>query len=233
MKPGQKKSIKINLGCGLCVGQDWENFDGSFNAWLANYPTIATLLTPFVGSGWKKWPKGIKRVNLAEKLDFTPESVDAVYSSHFFEHVPYNVCREILQQCFSILKRGGYLRLIVPDLEGLSRKYLRELEKAEDIAGKENDALPANKFYAALHCHSTQLRSYLKPYDWYQRIFDYHTHFWMYDRSSMRALLAEAGFSDIMEKDILESQILDIDQVERPGSVGKDGQGFILEGMRP
>jgi len=63
---------KLNIGCGLCVGEDWINIDGSWNAWFANHPNLARLLSPVIGVGWKKWPQGIIKLHIKAKLPFKP-----------------------------------------------------------------------------------------------------------------------------------------------------------------
>ncbi len=48
---------------------------------------------------------------------FRPNSAEAIYSTHTMEHFTFTEAGEILQDCFTILKPGGVIRLVVPDLD--------------------------------------------------------------------------------------------------------------------
>lgn len=214
---------KLNIGCGLCVGKDWINIDGSWNAWFANHRNLAKVLTPIIGTGWEKWPQGIIRLDVRRKLPYAPESIDAIYSSHFLEHLPRQECEALLYVCYCVLKLGGFFRVVLPDLEGLTRKYLREIDNTSSFTP------PADRYFEALGVHTRRPGISGALYKLYQRIFDYHTHSWMYDAQSMSALLKKTGFDSIELKKAWESNILHIEQVERKGAIGPDGAGFCLE----
>ena len=47
------------------------------------------------------------RQDLTKRLPFDDGSVDAVYSSHLFEHIYYSDAEAILQECHRVLKPGG------------------------------------------------------------------------------------------------------------------------------
>jgi SAM-dependent methyltransferase len=223
---------KVNLGCGLCCGQTWINVDGSWNAWFANYPFIARILSPIIGRGWKVWPKGIRHANIRTSALFESSSVDAIYASHLLEHLKREDCVVVLQRCRQLLKPGGVLRVVLPDLEGMTRRYLTEVDRG----GMSSDAAspsPADQFFEALHCHTPHRAPRSILYRLYQCIFDYHTHFWMYDRRSMSLLLETAGFVSIAECQTWTSDIPAIQEVERQGASGPNGAGFILECRKP
>jgi SAM-dependent methyltransferase len=48
--------------------------------------------------------------------------------------------RQFLKECYRILKPGGILRIVVPDLEGIAREYLRSLEQARAQGGDDAHA---------------------------------------------------------------------------------------------
>jgi len=100
----------LNLGCGRrrCAG--WVNMDVAPQG-----PDV----TPW---------------NVVEPLPLGDASFDVVYHSHLLEHVPPDDAAEFLQECHRVLRPGGILRVVVPDLEGICRMYLQKL--AEVTAGK-------------------------------------------------------------------------------------------------
>lgn len=73
---------------------------------------------------------GVKRVNLLAGFPYPDNTFDAVYSSHVMEHFSRDEGRRVLQACHRILKPGGILRVVVPDLEQNCREYLRLLDEA-------------------------------------------------------------------------------------------------------
>lgn len=94
----------LNFGCGHRIHTDWTNIDFS------------------------PMDNRVKKVNLLGKLPFTDAHFDIAYSSHFLEHVTPNKAQEILLEIKRVLKRGGILRIVVPDLENMIRAYLNALE---------------------------------------------------------------------------------------------------------
>lgn len=105
--------MKLNLGCGsrFNEGKDWVNID-------------FTSASPLV-----------RAHNLMEGVPLPDASVDLVYCSHLLEHFSKQEAPAFLSECRRVLKQGGVLRVVVPDLEGITRIYLKSLEEARD--GKE------------------------------------------------------------------------------------------------
>lgn len=101
----------LNLGCGSRYRADWVNVN-------------------FTSSG-----PGVIAANLREGIPFPDASFDVVYHSHFLEHIPKPIAGDFLKECRRVLKPGGIIRVVVPDLEGLIRSYLLALENAR--AGME------------------------------------------------------------------------------------------------
>lgn len=48
---------------------------------------------------------------------FDENSVEAIYSTHTFEHFTFAEANEILSDCFRVLKPGGAIRIVTPDLD--------------------------------------------------------------------------------------------------------------------
>lgn len=90
----------INIACGESYVDGWENFD-----YAPHTPAV-------------------KRANLLARLPIGSGEADVVYSSHFFEHIPRSQTGDFLLECFRILKPGGRVRLVLPDLEEMCRAYL-------------------------------------------------------------------------------------------------------------
>jgi predicted SAM-dependent methyltransferase len=96
---------KLNLGCGSLFFPSWVNID--------------FLPRPCV-----------RGHNLTKVLPFKDKTFDATYSSHVLEHFSRDQGKNFIQEQFRVLKKGGFCRVVVPDLEMLCRSYLDKLEKA-------------------------------------------------------------------------------------------------------
>lgn len=93
-----------NLGCGDTWHPDWRNFD-----LVPTHPSIEAM-------------------NLLADWDIPDNSFQMIYSSHVLEHLPRAKVQLFLQNCWRVLQPGGILRIVVPDLEGICREYIAQIE---------------------------------------------------------------------------------------------------------
>lgn len=100
---------KVNIACGkvFVESEDWINLD----------------YTPSSPS--------VKRANLLKKIPLDEKSVDVVYSSHFFEHIPRPQVLSFLTECCRILNRDGTIRLVLPDFKKTVQSYLSMRESSQ------------------------------------------------------------------------------------------------------
>lgn len=71
-------------------------------------------------------------------LPFGDNHFDAVYHSHVLEHIEPSQGESLIAECYRVLKPGGVLRIVVPDLERIARLYLENHDLAwqgDDTAG--------------------------------------------------------------------------------------------------
>lgn len=103
----------VNLACGgkLCRQPGWINADHS--------PSTNEVM----------------RVNLLKRLPFPDDSFDVVYHSQFIEHLPFEMARGFLDECHRVLKLGGVLRVVTPDLANQAAEYLRNLHEVVQDPG--------------------------------------------------------------------------------------------------
>jgi SAM-dependent methyltransferase len=120
----------LNLGCGTRLHAGWTNVD-----FVARAP-------------------GVLAHDLRSGVPFPPETFDAVYHSHVLEHFPRTAARAFLSECRRVLRAGGVLRVVVPDLEEIARTYLAALERA--ASGDEGWA--ANYDYVLLELYDQAVR---------------------------------------------------------------------------
>ena len=105
----------LNVGCGRRFHTDWVNVD--------LMPTDDTVQACDISSG----------------LPFEDGQFDAVYHSHVLEHLKPDAGRALLVECLRVLKPGGVVRVVVPDLEQIASLYLQKHQQAWDGNGKPAD----------------------------------------------------------------------------------------------
>ena len=190
-------AVALNLGCGLSIAPGWINIDNSPNARLARYPWIRWTL-------WKLgvlsdrhysvgWSDSILTYDLKKKLPYKDSSVDYVYTSHFLEHLELEDSRRLMSEVFRILKPGGIVRVVIPDLALGAREYVNA------ITANRDDANAANEFVDWLQLNRTELRD---------------PHLWMYDAGSLGALLTRAGFSNVVVCEHKKGRVPDCDVLD-------------------
>jgi predicted SAM-dependent methyltransferase len=151
---------------------------------------------------------------------FEPETFDYVYSEHMIEHVPINGGRNMMHECYRVLKPGGVVRIVTPGMDFLIRMVLGD---------------PAMMDYAAWS-HGTFCRD--QPHRT-SVVFNNFVRAWghqfIYDRTTLEFVLTEAGFRDIVFPKISESvhtELCDLESVRRlpPGFL--EIESMIIEGIK-
>ncbi|MHB1155894.1 MAG: class I SAM-dependent methyltransferase [Phycisphaerales bacterium] len=109
--------IRVNLGCGSRYHKDWCNYD----------------LTPLA--------EEVKKANFLKGIPLPNNVADAAYHSHVLEHLDKSDGEKFLGECLRILKPGGTLRIVVPDLEAIIRDYLTLLTQRRNGESLEQEHL--------------------------------------------------------------------------------------------
>ena len=108
----------LNLGCGSNYHKEWLNID-------------------FISNN-----KIVKEYNLLNGIPYEDNQIDVVYHSHVLEHFSKEDGVNFIKECHRVLKKGGIIRIVVPDLETIAQEYLRNLKLAIDgnkMAGYDYD----------------------------------------------------------------------------------------------
>lgn len=67
-----------------------------------------------------------KKLDARKGLPYPDQTVDGVYSEHFFEHLTQAEGLGFLRECRRVLKPGGVVRVAMPDLDAFVRRYMSE-----------------------------------------------------------------------------------------------------------
>jgi predicted SAM-dependent methyltransferase len=160
--------LKLNIGCGTSGIQGWVNIDNS--------PTILLSRLPFGRRIFRTpdWPPDVRRADVRKRIPFPDSSVSYIYSSHTFEHFTYEESLAVAKECFRVLKPGGILRIVVPDLGAMVRDYLADTSNPK----------ASHRFIGRLLLTSG-VRDVIHPGAHHKQMFD---------AASLIQLLREAGF---------------------------------------
>src|SRR5579863_8596968 len=179
--------LKINIGCGLSGARGWCNIDNSPRIPLSRLKLGRRLFRTPV------WPKDVLRHDVKKGLPFADQSVSCIYSSHTFEHFSWAESLAVAKECFRVLRPGGVLRIVVPDLQLIAREYLRD-----------SDPMASHRFVDRLLLSHTVHDSFHRGAH----------HSQMFDKSSLVALLRQAGFEQPVVGSFMQSRIADISLIE-------------------
>ncbi len=213
---------KINLGSWAHAPEYCINIDGSWNAWLSQHPRLRRAAeTARVLPEWAadtEWPDNILVHDLRKPLPFPDDYAGAIYGSHVLEHLYLVEADALLLECRRVLRGGGVLRLVVPDLRAAVDEYLSE---------GDGDLLNER-----LGLRDRRPPSGNPAYRVYSTLKDFHSHKWIYDERSLSSRLEAAGLEDVRSMGYLESRIEGIEAVELRHRV-VDEHGICIEGVKP
>jgi SAM-dependent methyltransferase len=189
------KPVKVNFGSSLIVQDGWINVEGTLHAVAGKWPTGLQKLL-YRGSSVREWLSEEEYLRILRTqpfvhhdldfgLPFPDNSVDYLYASHVLEHFYPDVGQNILRDAHRVLKKGGRMRICVPDLKHAFDLYLKG-EKERALAYFYQDS----------------------------RSIGFHRHKYMYDLDVLEAALKRAGFSFIEQQNYRCGQVPEADKLD-------------------
>jgi predicted SAM-dependent methyltransferase len=121
------------VGCGNKFHKEWVNVDMSSNS------------------------PHVKSYNLLKGIPFPNDQFDVVYHSQVLEHFPKEKAPYFVRECLRILKPGGIIRVVVPDLENIVGEYIKHLN--ENIRNPSSQS-EANYDWILLEMYDQTVRNY-------------------------------------------------------------------------
>ncbi len=181
-------ALRINVGCGQNPTSGWRNFDNSPSLRLATLPAIPGILRSLglIGAAEQKFidfanKNRIEFGDAAKGLPVPDGSAEVLYTSHMVEHLDATERDAFLAEAMRVLCPGGILRIAVPDISVHVAKYLQDRD--------------ADAFIERTHLTVPRARSLGQRF----RLLMVGTrhHQWMYDGSSLCAVLRANGFVNV------------------------------------
>ncbi len=186
--------IWLNVGGGNYFIDDFVNVDSNFLYFLAPfYPVLKPLLKAparewIEGYQAQRRPDNFLFANCRLPLKFPASSVDHILISHFLEHLHLEHALGVLKNYFSILRPGGTLHIIVPDLEARAREYVSRI----------GDPAATDFFVEWTNFEKPKMPRAILRFLRATTLFDME-HCWLYDHASLRQKVREVGFN-LLEK---------------------------------
>jgi 2-polyprenyl-3-methyl-5-hydroxy-6-metoxy-1,4-benzoquinol methylase len=178
----------IQIGCGQSPIAGWVNYDNSPSVRLAKLPPALIQLAGRLklldrqSIAYVSFCRAnsIGHCNATRHIPWPDGSVEVIYSSHMIEHLDRQDADLFLREARRVLRPGGVIRLSTPGLKQLVSTYA--------------DQGDGDRFIASLFTCVDRPRSLLA------RLRDAFNgprhHLWLYDETSLCALLERHGFHD-------------------------------------
>jgi len=164
----EQRNLKLHIGCGNVLLPGWVNLD----CYPPNNVGQAELLV----------------LDLRRGLPFADESVTAIYSEHFFEHLPFEVVRDVMvPACYRTLEPGGHIRVGMPDGEYVVNNYV------------------AHKSGSADDLYEKALRG-RTPMQMLNDMAHGFTHHFLWDYETLRNVFEAAGFTELRHAKAQDSE---------------------------
>ena len=213
--------VRLNIGCGTAPTEGWLNYDNSPALRLGRFPPLLRVAGALglvdggsLGFAAFARARGIRYADAVLRIPHPDGSVDAIYSSHMIEHLDRSEARRFLGECQRVLRPGGRLRLVVPDLR----------VTVDDYVAKGNADIFLDQLQLALdkpHGMRGHLRNIL---------VGSRNHHWLYDGRSLQRLVRDNGFEQVEVMEPGSTRLPD------PGKLNlseRIGESVYVEGRKP
>jgi len=213
---------KLNFGCGPHPLDGWTNIDG--------------------GDGRRYVPPphpDIVKLDVFEALARIPAGCARLISSeHFFEHFDRQQGHEILRECLRLLRPGGVVRMVTPDLEKEVKIYLDLLPEIDwdsmVLPHRYGHVGPRNPDpYGKLRDGEAFTRSMLLNNGMHM-----DGHRYLYDFETISQSMRLAGFTDVRREEFGASRHPELAGIDRHdgGETGRNwvpGIALVVEATKP
>ena len=148
----------------------------------------------------------------AANISLEDNTVDLIFCSHVIEHIPQIKIADVLAEFNRILKPGGILRLLSPDLHKIASAYVNKDKNFFDKALEEDYNLRTDLGYGGILANwfvSPGQDTILLDRNLTTFITG-QAHQIIYDFEMISILLKNCGFDNIFQKEFLDSEHQDL-----------------------
>jgi predicted SAM-dependent methyltransferase len=168
--------------------------------------------------------KDVVYLDVRKPFPLPDASFDLVFSEHMIEHLTYADGQQCLRECHRVLRPGGRIRVATPSLDRLIRLYDAELTDLQ----RRYVRWSVETFiaFADAELPGFVLNNFLR--DW--------GHEFVYDTGTLRHALETAGFVDVTEWPVGESddpRLAGLERHMRSAAEFNAYETMVLEARRP
>ena len=150
----------------LHIGGGWRLLDGWLNADLELIPDVMHM-------------------DATQRFPFRDGTFQYVYTEHMIEHVPYPQGAFMLRECHRVMRKGGVIRVITPDLAAITGLYRGDLSADQ-------------KKYLSWFCQTFVPAEYPpNAVSAVNAMFRLWGHQFIYDEETLADTMRAAGFSSV------------------------------------
>ena len=210
--------MKLNIGSGAKAAEGYLNFDYSPNVILSRFPFLKALGKSFgilKPEHMTTWDRRV-RYKDARKIRYPDNSIEAIYSSHFLEHVFFWQAQAFLDSSYRMLNKGGTIRLALPDYKEIAKEFVENYAR--------------DPYLASLEFNQNLLSYPLKKSDLFGFLLNSkfgHVHRWHPTEGLVSEMLKISGFRDIRSQTFQKGQFPDLEIIEE-----RDTSTFYLEATK-
>ncbi len=145
-------------------------------------------------------------INVINPLPFEDSSFDYIFLERLLQHYEYEQGLRLLKECFRILKPGGKIRIITPNLDFFIEIYNKKRKSYH------------KEYISRYYSGRGKLETFV-----INNIFRGWAHRFIYDFRTLKSSLEESGFHDIEKYNPNKSYDDNLKNLERKGDItGKD-----------
>ncbi len=151
---------------------------------------------------------GVYYVDECQPLPFRDETFHYIFLEHNFEHLSYHDGRNLLRECYRVLKPGGVLRLTMPCLEFLLQIY----QKPEEPLFQEYMKWHFQRYAPEMY---SDFKDNLPPSLLISNFMRMWGHQCIYDRPTIERSLILAGYQKVCFCEVGQSEHSELQNLER------------------
>lgn len=155
--------------------------------------------------------------DITDRIPLSDNSVDLIFSRATLEHLTYQELINHFLECHRLTKKGGYVRMSVPDFDIMINNYL---DKKEDIEKAKSESEISSSVHIENH---TDL--------FISRVL-YHDHYYLHNFDTLSRALRKTGFTNIKKVNAGETQISAIKEELYKAEIGRDEYEILLEAQK-
>jgi len=145
---------------------------------------------------------GVYQMDATKAFPFRDEQFQFVFTEHMIEHLTYTSGKFMLGECFRVMRSGGRIRIVTPNLAVLVSLYdpSRSMLQASYIEHINRTFAAHAPVQSATFAINTFFR------EW--------GHQFIYDETALSELMSEVGFEDIRRQELGLSEHVELRSLE-------------------